>query len=273
VAAVLVLAPLMLLGYQTVGLPLLPLITGLVLACAWCLAPLGVQPLARRWRVPAALAALSAAALLVAVALPPATREAPQRLSLTFHQEAEDRHARWLAHTDLTRLPGAFAQHTGFGHAPVAPFPWSFLDRAFVADAEAIDTAPPEVTVLEQSTSSGERRLKVRLRSRRGAPIARLHFSPQAKVHSLTMNGKPAMKPDRPKSWYAGWQVFTCRTLPAEGIEVEMVLGGTGTAEVVVADESPGLPASGARLLEARPPTAVPSHEGDITVVTRKVKL
>jgi hypothetical protein len=100
-----------------------------------------------------------------------------------------------------------------------------------------------------------------------------LHFSPQAKVQSLKMNAKAAISAERPKSWYAGWQVFTCRTLPAEGIEVEVVLEGDGSAEVVLTDESPGLPPSGSRLREARPATAVPSHDGDLTIVSRKVRL
>jgi hypothetical protein len=52
-----------------------------------------------------------------------------------------------------------------------------------------------------------------------------------------------------------------------------MVLGETGPLELYAVDVTPGLPAAGAALLAARPPTAVPVQQGDTTLVSRKVKI
>ena len=62
-------------------------------------------------------------------------------------------------------------------------------------------------------------------------------------------------------------------TMTAEGVPLEMDLDGDGPLEVLVWDQSPGLPAEGKALLAARSPEACPVQDGDRTLVVRKVRV
>jgi hypothetical protein len=68
-------------------------------------------------------------------------------------------------------------------------------------------------------------------------------------------------------------RIVTVSGLPPEGVEVEVVLGAPGHEEWTLADRSPGLPPVGAPLVAARPAEAVQSQDGDVTVVTHKVRV
>ena len=57
------------------------------------------------------------------------------------------------------------------------------------------------------------------------------------------------------------------------GVELDLVLQGSGPLESWVADRTPALPAEAARVAAARPREAVPVQEGDATLVTRRVRL
>jgi hypothetical protein len=67
--------------------------------------------------------------------------------------------------------------------------------------------------------------------------------------------------------------MYGCTTTPLEGVVLELVLDGAGPVEATVLDQSPGLPPGGAALQAARPADAVPSQEGDVTIVTAHVTL
>jgi hypothetical protein len=54
---------------------------------------------------------------------------------------------------------------------------------------------------------------------------------------------------------------------------VELRASGPGPLEVVVADQSAGLPPAGAAVAAARPPWAVAQQEGDVTLFTRRVRI
>jgi hypothetical protein len=70
-----------------------------------------------------------------------------------------------------------------------------------------------------------------------------------------------------------GWQVYSCQTLPAEGIELRFVLAKADSIDAFLLDRSRGLPPEGEVLSNARPTTATPSQDGDVTILTRKVRL
>jgi hypothetical protein len=66
---------------------------------------------------------------------------------------------------------------------------------------------------------------------------------------------------------------YTCHTTPPEGIEVEFVIEGDERVDGFVIDRSHGLPAAGAALISARPPTAQPFGAGDVTIVAKRLRL
>ena len=81
------------------------------------------------------------------------------------------------------------------------------------------------------------------------------------------------MPPPRALARSGGYRLVGSMTAPPEGVLVELALSGDGRIEVVVVDRSRGLPDIGAPLVAARPDTAVPSGEGDVTVATARPRL
>jgi hypothetical protein len=61
--------------------------------------------------------------------------------------------------------------------------------------------------------------------------------------------------------------------MPAEGIEMSFTLPSASPVEAYLLDESYALPPDGMFLKKARPPDAVPSQDGDATVVSRRIEI
>jgi hypothetical protein len=72
--------------------------------------------------------------------------------------------------------------------------------------------------------------------------------------------------------WYRGWWVYR---LPAraDGSVVEMEVSSPGAFEIVVVEQTPGLPPAAQAIAAARPPLAVPQQEGDVTLFTRTIRV
>jgi hypothetical protein len=139
------------------------------------------------------------------------------------------------------------------------------------AQAEAFQA--PQLEVVEQLTTERGRKLRLRLRSPRGATEAGVYFPPDAKVSGLSMNGQalPELSP-RARKAYKGWRPATCSTVPPHGVELELELEGPGPLEVFVYDESPGVPgADFARRSEKS--DFIQHQDGDVTTATRTVRL
>ncbi|HEX9049761.1 MAG TPA: hypothetical protein VF841_04445, partial [Anaeromyxobacter sp.] len=238
------------------------------------LAPLAAGGPGRARFVPAAaLAAAGVALVAVQAVLPHATPDAPERVTIAFHEEAGQ--ARWLVETETGRLPPSLRAAAPFSAEPTRPFEWSPNRPAFVAPAVPRGLAAPRLEVLDVAREGGLRRIRARLSSPRGAPRAYLVFPPAADLASFAMEGvavpAPAPKVTR---WWGGHRVHACAGLPPGGVEIEVALRGDARVSVLVVDESPGLPPpDGERLRAARPPTAAPSQQGDSTYATARVRL
>jgi len=261
--------------YDGLGLRGVVVISALVALVAGTFAPLiaAVAPRSRR-AILFSTGVFSVAAFVTGAFLPPFSPRQPERANLLWHQDADSGKARWLYSPASGALPAPMRGAATFGASPVVPFPWSTDGRAFAAETAQRDWRGPELTVLERSASGGRRRIRAKLISPRGASVARLAFSPSVGIESLTMGGRllPPLH-RRLLRDNAGWRIYSCLTLPPEGVEIEAVLVGEKPAEIVLTDQSPGLPPEGAKLAALRPRTAVPSHEGDVSLVTRRVRI
>jgi hypothetical protein len=112
------------------------------------------------------------------------------------------------------------------------------------------------------------------LRSERGAPFAVVLFPPDANVEAVRMEGQP-LEPEtaRVRQYFNGWTAYSCPAMPANGVEISFSVPVGKLIEVVAADQSYALPNEGAFLLHARPLTATPSQNGDVTITSRRVQL
>ncbi len=261
------------------GAPALWIVATLAAILFSSLAPLisgGGRLGARLWQLALALTVVAA---LLAMAHPRFTRQSPQPLTFTFHQDADGGAARWVVR-GLPPLPAAVRRFAEWGR-PAPPFPWSSPQAsgrsAPAPPLPAGAAAAPDLQVLESSVAGGKRHLRLHLVSRRGARIATVWVPGAAHPESVTVEGHRV--PDggwrigRPRVGPSGWLRYSDLTLPAAGCDLDLVLGDAGPLELYATDVTPGLPPSGAALLAARPVTAAPFQEGDATVVSRKVKI
>jgi hypothetical protein len=255
------------LGLGALGLPVV-----FVLVALLCTALMPLLPPAGlgRTATAVAVAAVLAAALIAAVA-PRFTSDSPRPLNIVFDQDAASGRARWLVGGALP-VPAPLSRAAPFGQ-PEAPFPFAPpLLRAVEAPAPPLPAPGPELTVLASSVVDGRRRLRLRLTSPRGAPVASVYLPTSAGIEEARIDGRPVPPP--PPGRFAptpGWRGLADVTLAPGGCELQLVLKATGPLAWYVIDISPGLPPAGRPLLAARPPTAAPVREGDLTVFSRRV--
>jgi hypothetical protein len=270
VTAGLVLFPVAYLFPHMLGLDAAAVVAALVALVVLAVAPLGAGPAGRgRW-LPGGVAL--AAALLLAgtqAALPHATADAPERMTIAFHEE--DRRARWLLEAESHRLPPALRAEAAFAPSRETLLDWAPERPTFTAPARPLGVPPPRLDVVAVADEDGGRRIRARLVSPRGAPVGFVLFPPDAEIAGFAMEGVPVPQ-TVPKAlrWWGGFRAYACATLPPEGVEIEVRIRGSAPVPFVVLDESRGLPPAGAPLAAARPVTAVPSQQGDVTLVSAR---
>jgi hypothetical protein len=127
--------------------------------------------------------------------------------------------------------------------------------------------------VLESARDGDAVRLNARIRSPRGAPELQIAIPPTVNIRSFSFDGIQVPLPvSKLARWYGGWWVYRLPARP-EGIVVVMEVTSPGPFEIVVADQSSGLPPAAAAVAAARPPWAVTLQEGDLTLFTRTVRV
>lgn len=229
----------------------------------------------RAWGL-AATAALSVAALAWALAVPPFTEERPHRVSIMHFEDHGTGAARWLldAFPALggpgVPVPPELQEVVGFGAEPAARLPWS--DRPLPAAPAPFTGQPaPRAEVITDERSGGERVVRLRLHSPRGADRLSLYLPVAAALRRIEVSGTPYAVAPGPVM--GGYHRFECHGAACSGLELALHLGGGGPLRAIVADTTFGLPPAGAALVGARPRTAVPSQDGDVSVVAVTVDL
>jgi hypothetical protein len=68
-------------------------------------------------------------------------------------------------------------------------------------------------------------------------------------------------------------QIVALHGVPQDGLVLEFRITGAAARDIVLIDQSPGLPAGGAALTAARPSYAAPIGDGDVTIVQTRFTL
>ena len=261
-------------GLGNRGLPFIALVVGLLLTpvaplCSDLRSTGGTRALLFVW-IPILTVILST---FLAIVLPAYSAKAPERLNIYYWQDADSGQARWIVQPDSGRLPEPIRLAASFRHSDTEAFPWN-VRPSFLADAPSLGFSAPTFTVLDFGQQGGRRTYKALLRSERAAPSAAVFFPPDSDVQDVRIGGQP-LEAESPalRRLFNGWAIYRCPTMPANGIEIDFSLPQGKPVEVSVADQAYGLPQDGAFLLKARPLTATPSQDGDVTIVTRRVEL
>ncbi len=217
-----------------------------------------------RLALPAASAGVGLLALGCVLVGPAHDAERPQRLNLVFEEHAGAGTATWSVDARYGAVPPALIEAGELIPAPGASARWGPGAR-LEARAHPLGLAPVEVTVVDDqgTTAEGARRVRVRLRSPRGAWAVSVQLATPARAVRV---GGLRREPRE------GLTSFDLLGLPPEGVEVELDLPPS-PVELTFKELSLGLPDSAAPLVAARPAWCVPSHLGDLTVVVSRRRL
>ena len=262
-------------GFESaVGFDLSPAITLAVGLAATGLAPFFALPRGRRLGggVTIAAAIVVVVAAIVAMLLPPYSASDPQQVNLYHFEDRDAGSASWAGYPVLGSMPESL--HSRFDPEVEAVFPW--LPGLYeVAAAPVTDAPAPDLEVLSETMEAGQRVVEVQLRSPRGADGISLHVP----VDALAA-GDPSVLTAAgysfdlvPEDSWQGYYTLDCFGRACDGLVVELRLEEEVPVEVLVVDSSSGLPEGGEDWLQARPATAVPRNEGDLTLLLRRVDL
>jgi hypothetical protein len=259
--------------YDGLGTHGTAVITAMVAFFASALAPSFVATDRRlRRNILRGLCVAAVIALAGAAMAQPFSSDSPERIPIIWYEDGDTGISQWLVSPESYTMPRQLELAAPFARLREAPFPW--LEGPFFAAPAAVAKADaPDWIVLEESTDSEHRVLRARAASRRGASTIVFGFSPGSAPLSIHIGGEllPQLSPRLAKE-LAGWRVYTCLTVPAEGIEIELARSQAPPIEFLLADESPGLPPEGQRIASRRPSTAVTSQSGDLSVIVRRVR-
>jgi hypothetical protein len=276
IAGVVIFAPLLML-YDGMGNRALPFIAALVALaltptlplCADILNTTGMRGAMFSW-IPIAAALIAA---FIAVVAPQFSAKSPERMNIQYWKDADTGVAQWIVEPDSGHLPEAIRVAAAFKHADKGPFPW---DRgpAYLTPAPRLAFSAPSFTILESFPAGTERNYRALLRSERGAPEVLALFPPNSGVTKVNMQGEPIKRAtEKMRFFFGDWNIYRCLTMPPEGVEIAFTLPVGKPLQVYVADVKHGLPVEGKFLLNARPLSATPSHDGDLTIVSRSMQL
>jgi hypothetical protein len=255
------------LGFGSVGVSAMSL---LFTCCLILLSPLWEVLLAgSRSLVPAA--ALLAAVCLSAAGAWTSRYDSthPKPSMLAYVLDADTGKALWTS--SAARLDPWTAQYVGASPArgklpDFYPewFPIEFLQH----NARVLALAPPQAKLLEKTVGDSSRTLRLRITSPRRASVIHMELT-QTEVLSASANGHALGNPSEARWYHPGYWSFDYANPPADGVDLQLRVQGTGLVTVVLVDHSTGLPSIPGTNLPPRPADSMPFHSGDQTMVRR----
>lgn len=223
-------------------------------------------PLVTDLRPIAGLTLAIAVLAIIALFVPTASPSHPHHASIAHVTDADAGTARWQIATPTPLL----AATAPFARKPVAPW-YGPRGTAFVAPAPALPIAPPTATVSHTLLPTGETLTTIELSSARRAPWMSLAWRGGGELIELRVDGTPL--PPRPARFHSylaeGWHRVMVNRPTAR---LELTTRSPTAAEAILVDHSYGAPPIATALRTVRDASgAVPVHDGDATVVERRV--
>jgi len=247
-------------GETVMGLKLHPLFTIPVALGLSALVPLLAEYAlpGRAWLALTAVVLAAAISASVYAGLQPAySTIAPQRLSITYVQE----NARALWSVDaLGPVPAGLKAAAKFGATPerISPFAWS---SSYVAPADDLHEALPTARIIGDRRTDVGRRVTLALQ---GSDDANQMAFILAKPTNLKAIDIKDWHFDAPPQWAKlDRVVIACMSRDCASATLTLTLADDAPLDSTLGEDRFGLPPEGARLLAARPQSAVPSQNGD----------
>ncbi len=199
------------------------------------------------------------------------------RLNLLLHRDVDRDGSRWLIAERPGGVPSALRETIDLAEAPAQSFAWSGEDdESYIAAARDVDLPPPQLELLEDQPGPWGRLLTLRLRSPRGARRAALLLPESAGVRAISIDDVTlAPYPERKLERYPEARHYGIVGVPAEGVEIRVIVAAEGPIDATIWDIADGLPetAESRALIAARPPEHTQTHGGDVSLVSRRVRI
>jgi hypothetical protein len=254
-------------GFTTVGAPLLSVTLGVFFLLLF---PFLDSVLESAGKV-VPLVALAAGVILCVTAAETTRYSSahPKPSLLSYALDADTGKALWASSTK--RMDSWTAQYLGTspsrGKLPdFVPdwYPIDFLQQ----EATAITLASPQAELLEDSTDGATRTLRLHITTPRHARTLHAGLT-QREVLSAGVEGHDLGKPSEARWRQPGHWGFDYAHPPAEGIDLQLRVQGSGPVTIVLVDRSSGLPTIPGGNFPPRPADSMPIHSGDQTMVRR----
>lgn len=225
---------------------------------------LAIDPLPRRTRRVLVVTGLFLAIALSAAAglIPPFSEAAPQRLNLNYVEDQIRNRAFWAADT-AAPLPDTFSAVADFSATPEPLYPGATL-KAHIAPAGKPKFPAPTATVQKISPQ----RLKITLNGSNKTQQMFVSVPAAARLKAVQIGDWAIPIKPQPRDTFIGCVTPDCRNM-----QLALDMGASGPFDLVIGERRFGLPPDGAKLLKARPHTAVPSQMGDGTVLISKLQI
>jgi hypothetical protein len=126
--------------------------------------------------------------------------------------------------------------------------------------------------VLESVVEGDVRRVRVRVRSRRGAYVGGIAISDESQLVHFAVEGVPDQH-HRPDHYHVGWMGIEDHSMPPEGVVIDVTLRGSTRIRAYAFDVTSGVGGVAAQLVRARPASGAPTNFGDRTVAVTNFEL
>jgi hypothetical protein len=219
---------------------------------------------ARRPLIPGLVALAGAGCLVAAFQTSSSTTERPWLNNVLYALDADSGSALWASTDPGPDEWSAQFFPTGFESGPLAEFFPLAPNELIHSQAPAVQLAPPQAELLEDSAAGGGRTLRVRITSPRQAPLVWVYTDAQTEVLSATVNGLPVADQgtaaqavtDETESAFGGLVYWA---VPAEGIELTLRVRGDRPVTLRVVDRTGGLPEALGPTIAPRPDYMAPA--------------
>jgi hypothetical protein len=227
-----------------------------------------------RWIVPAVLGALAIVMIIKGNAASSFDASQPHPDSIFYFQDTDRARARWVSLDSrpdtftsqffqhhvrggwLQKLAGLATRDTPDDNLASISGDFAYLNRGrtIEGDAPLINATPPELKVLDDSTTAaGTRAVKMHIASARKASIVWMSVPVGVTVFGSSIDGKP--QGNRVTDGWSGWYWGA----PAAGFDLTLTLATPAPFVVTVIDQTDGLPQTPGFAIKPRPPDTMPT--------------
>jgi hypothetical protein len=263
----------------TMGLPLLALptvfialLTGLLFPLVrWALTDRGLTSRTGWWRVPIAATIVAFALLAAGTVRQRFDADHPRPDQIRYELDANRGDARWVTSDD--RLDEWTSQFIPVMTRREQDVKRSYPNgpATFVAPASVLPLATPELTVLEDISLPDVRLLRLRLVSRRAAPMMEVRIEAKAPIRRVSVGGQ-VLDFEGYEPATRGVVSFNFAAPPRDGLDLVVRIATPAAVRIGVTDLSSGVPEIPGWRTPQRPSTTMPAPGGTADgIIVRRI--